>query len=573
MKTIKYAFAIILLCTAVTLTSCDEDEETEDILPVAAFFSSSTSSAQIGDQVQFTSLENENVSSWEWTFEGGSPATSSEQNPVVTYEEWGVFSVSLVVSGSGSTDELVVANHMTIGEVVFADFTSDLTTIDAGGTVNYTSQPNANVTSMTWTFEGGTPATSTEANPSVVYDTEGTYTTTLVATGASGETITVERVAYVTVNPILFVDATFQADTPTSIDEAQTVTYSIVDDTNVDTYLWTFPGGTPGTSSDPNPTITYNTPGLHDVTLQVSSSNDSATVTETDFVDVNDIFFVDATFTADITSVVVGNTVTFTVTDPTDISAYNWSFPGGTPANSTAANPTITYNSVGVYDVSLTASSANDSDTVTNTNFINVTATSGPTNLLDESFETDGNGTRYTASEVCNDGFDFFTRTDGTDVGNGTQYVVNNPDGNFYFAAMDTDGAPCTSGTQTVLFDDVNIAGFSSLELAMLVAEDDDGANQDWDADTLVYVEIDIDNSGSFTKVLQFAAQGGTNTEPGLDTNFDGIADGAALTDTFQNFSNSIAGTGALMDIRITFVNLNAGDEDIAIDKIVLSGS
>jgi hypothetical protein len=83
------------------LTSCDEDEETEDILPVAAFFSSSTSSAQIGDQVQFTSLENENVSSWEWTFEGGSPATSSEQNPVVTYAEWGVFSVSLVVSGSG----------------------------------------------------------------------------------------------------------------------------------------------------------------------------------------------------------------------------------------------------------------------------------------------------------------------------------------------------------------------------------------------------------------------------------------------------------------------------------------
>ena len=138
---------------------------------------------------------------------------------------------------------------------------------------------------------------------------------------------------------------------------------------------------------------------------------------------------------------------------------------------------------------------------------------------------------------------------------------------------MDTDGAPCTSGTQTLLFDDVNIAGFSSLELAMLVAEDDDGANQDWDADTLVYVEIDIDNSGSFTKVLQFAAQGGTNTEPGLDTNFDGIADGTALTDTFQNFSNSIAGAGTLMDIRITFVNLNAGDEDIAIDKIVLSGS
>ncbi|NQY04694.1 MAG: PKD domain-containing protein [Flavobacteriaceae bacterium] len=577
----NYVFSALLLVSTFIFIGCDEDDE-EGVSPVEAFFSSSTANAEIGQEIQFTSLKNENVVSWEWTFEGGTPASSTEQNPTVTYSQWGVYGVTLIVKSDDSEDILEVGNHITIGEVVFADFSADNTTINAGESVNYTSTPNANVTSFAWTFEGGTPATSTDQNPpSVVYDTAGVYTTTLVATGASGESITIEKTEYITVNPILFVDATFQADTATSIDETETVTFSIVDDTNVDTYLWTFPGGTPGTSSDPNPTITYNTPGLHDVTLQVNSSNDSDVVTETDFVDVTDIFFVDATFTADITSVVVGNTVTFTVTDATDIANYNWSFPGGTPATSNAASPTITYNTVGTYDASLTASSSNDVDTATNTNYITVTAGGGPTTVLDESFETDGNGTRYTASAEFSDGFgDFFGRTnlnttadDAGDQPVGTLYSLNGLDGSFCYAGMDLDGDG-QAATQTLLFDDLNIAGLTGLELNIMVAEDDDGAtNQDWDANTLLFVEVDIDNSGSFTKVLQWASQGATNTEPGLDTDFDGIADSTPLTDTFQNFMANIAGTGLTIDIRITFERQDAGDEDAAIDKIVLTGN
>ena len=583
MKTIKYVFAVILMSSLLFFVSCNEDDDNDVENPVEAFFSSSTANAEIGDQIQFTSLKNENVTSWEWTFEGGSPATSTEQNPVVTYSEWGVYGVTLKVSSDDSSDSLVVDNHITIGEVVYADFTADNTTIDAGETVNFTSQSNANVTSYSWEFEGGTPATSTDENPSVVFDTAGTYTIKLVASGASGESITIEKEAYITVNPILFVDATFQADTPTAIDEGQTVTFSVVDDTNIDTYLWTFPGGTPGTSADPNPTVTYNTPGNHDVTLQVNSSNDSDTKTETNFVSVNDIFFVNAEFTADMTNITIGTTITYTVTDNTDITSYNWSFPGGTPATSTAASPTVTYNTAGTYDASLTAMSSNDSDNVTKTNYITVTTGGGPTTLLDESFETDGNGTRYTTSIAeYSDGFgDFFGRTNlnATAEDPGDQPVGNiydtltNLDGSFCFAAMDIDDGGVYADVQTLLFDDVNISGFSSLDLSLMVAEDDDGTSQDWDADTLMYVEVDIDNSGTFTKILQFAAFGGTNTEPGQDTNFDGTADGPAVTNVFTEFNSAIAGTGNTIDIRITFEKQNAGDEDIAIDKIVLTGN
>lgn len=41
---------------------------------------------------------------------------------------------------------------------------------------------------------------------------------------------------------------------------------------------WTFEGGTPLNSSSANPTITYNTPGIYKVTLQVGNSNGSSTI-------------------------------------------------------------------------------------------------------------------------------------------------------------------------------------------------------------------------------------------------------------------------------------------------------
>lgn len=51
---------------------------------------------------------------------------------------------------------------------------------------------------------------------------------------------------------------------------------------------------------------------------------------------------------------------------------YNWSFPGGTPSTSTLPNPTVTYNTAGVYDVSLTTSNATGTNTKTNTGQVTV---------------------------------------------------------------------------------------------------------------------------------------------------------------------------------------------------------
>lgn len=52
------------------------------------------------------------------------------------------------------------------------------------------------------------------------------------------------------------------------------------------TWNWTFPGGTPANSTEQNPTIIYNTPGVYDVTLQVSDGKNSLTTTKSNYISV-----------------------------------------------------------------------------------------------------------------------------------------------------------------------------------------------------------------------------------------------------------------------------------------------
>ncbi|MBN8696205.1 MAG: PKD domain-containing protein [Bacteroidetes bacterium] len=52
-------------------------------------------------------------------------------------------------------------------------------------------------------------------------------------------------------------------------------------------WSWSFPGGTPSTSADSNPTITYNTPGVYDVSLTVSNGSGSVSTTKTSYIIVN----------------------------------------------------------------------------------------------------------------------------------------------------------------------------------------------------------------------------------------------------------------------------------------------
>ena len=67
------------------------------------------------------------------------------------------------------------------------DFTSNKTTVQAGGTVLFTDLSTGIPTTWSWNFGGGgTPNTSTVKNPTIQFNTIGTYTVTLTATNTLG---------------------------------------------------------------------------------------------------------------------------------------------------------------------------------------------------------------------------------------------------------------------------------------------------------------------------------------------------------------------------------------------------
>lgn len=86
---------------------------------------------------------------------------------------------NLVATGTATTTASSCAPN--------ADFHGNRRMVCPGGTITYTDDSwNGTVSSRIWTFDGGTPATSTAANPTVTYNTPGIYTTTLMVTNAQG---------------------------------------------------------------------------------------------------------------------------------------------------------------------------------------------------------------------------------------------------------------------------------------------------------------------------------------------------------------------------------------------------
>jgi PKD repeat protein len=85
-----------------------------------------------------------------------------------------------------------------------------------------------------------------------------------------------------------------------------------------------------------------------------------------------------ANFVASATNLTVGGSTNFTDLSTGSPTSWSWTFTGGTPASSTTQNPSnISYAAAGTYQVSLTVTNANGSDTETKTGYIIVTAGGG----------------------------------------------------------------------------------------------------------------------------------------------------------------------------------------------------
>lgn len=82
--------------------------------PPITDFSGNPTTLIEGGSVQFTDLTTNSPIAWEWTFEGGVPSTSTEQNPLITYPAFGVYPVTLKSSNAYGTDSLTKTEYINV---------------------------------------------------------------------------------------------------------------------------------------------------------------------------------------------------------------------------------------------------------------------------------------------------------------------------------------------------------------------------------------------------------------------------------------------------------------------------
>ncbi|HEY9114151.1 MAG TPA: PKD domain-containing protein, partial [Bacteroidales bacterium] len=123
----------------------------EGTLPLVADFVADETVVCESTAIQFTDLSYFNATSWTWAFEGGTPSTSTEQNPTVTYSNPGKFNVTLTVGRDGETASLTKTDYIEIYELPLApDVPEGDTDICNGFDFEYSVPLDENVSSYIW---------------------------------------------------------------------------------------------------------------------------------------------------------------------------------------------------------------------------------------------------------------------------------------------------------------------------------------------------------------------------------------------------------------------------------------
>jgi PKD repeat protein len=85
--------------------------------PTVADFDADPTTFNAGYSTQFHDLSSNNPTAWEWTFPGGTPATSTLQNPLVLYSAIGVYSVTLKATNAYGNSTLTKTDYIHVGNV------------------------------------------------------------------------------------------------------------------------------------------------------------------------------------------------------------------------------------------------------------------------------------------------------------------------------------------------------------------------------------------------------------------------------------------------------------------------
>ena len=340
-------------CTSITsVVKSDSVGLTIVPAPIAAF------TANISyNTVSFTNGSANGIT-FNWDF--GNGQTSTLRSPTYTYPVQGNYRVVIKVTNScfTTTDSVTLR----INALPKASFTANTNDYCTPANVQFTNTSANNAVSYQWVFAGGTPAVSSDPNPSVIYNTGGIYDVLLIAINTNGRD-TLRRTSYIRINaaPAINFEMSRAPSSTTVVFSNRTVGAS--------TYLWNFGDGS--TSTEPAPQHVYRTTGVYRVCL--TATNTCGTGSRCDTLTL--LSLPSATVSVNQAIGCTPHSAQFTGQNPSNVTSWLWTFQGGVPATSTDRSPQVIYTTSGVYRVTLRVSNAAGFNTTTLDSFVRVQPT------------------------------------------------------------------------------------------------------------------------------------------------------------------------------------------------------
>ncbi len=191
-----------------------------------------------------------------------------------------------------------------------------------------------------------------------------------------------------------------------------------------------------------------------------------------------------------------------------------------------------------------------------------------------ESFETDGEGTRYTSNTFVQ-GCDFFIRTNTKPSCHSD--AVSGVNGSYYWASEDaraagTTGLP-TRPQATLVLSPTIATGLSQFTIDVLLGVSNNASGNSFETNDAILVQYNFDNGG-WTTVGAFYGDNSSGGHMRQDANLNGTADpaGSFLTAALQNFQFVFTGSGTNLNVRVV-IDQQGGSEEIIFDNICVSGS
>lgn len=215
---------------------------------------------------------------YEWTFEGGVPSRSVNRNPgVIQYNQKGVYKIELFSTNrDGESNTKVV--EIQIDDPVIIDF-DVINQVDNFSPATYQIINNSKgADSFSWTFEGGTPASSNIQNPGpVIFSEPGEHSIRLEISNGR-ETYDLEKT--IVVAPFLIAD--FDFNVAFEDDDFQVPARIQFQNNSISatSYEWNFEGAIPASSNGENPEVVFTNIGSQTIRLTASNGKESKSISK-----------------------------------------------------------------------------------------------------------------------------------------------------------------------------------------------------------------------------------------------------------------------------------------------------